>query len=162
VKILLFFVTLSLNASTVYIGSDALTTTNDSGHATVDLLHPAALAGSLWIWDGTTGNSEVTFTTQFILSGLIMGGDLQVRAKGFSSVILNGHTLIVATKNDTFTFDELHPYLVDGDNILSFDVSKGHGLDFTGTVETQATPEPAALALIGCGLLTLAALRRRK
>ncbi len=160
-KILLFLATLSLNASTVYIGSDALTTTNDSGLATVDLLHPTPLAGSLWIWDGTAGNSDVTFTAQFILSGLIVGGELEIRAKGDSSVILNGHSLIAATKKDTFTFDELHPYLVDGDNILSLDVSNGHAVDFAGTVETE-TPEPAALALIGCGLLTLAAMRRRK
>jgi hypothetical protein len=154
VKILLFLATLSLNASTVYIGSSALTTTNDSGHETVDLLHPAPLSGSVWIWDGA--DREATFTLQ------ITGGELQVLTKGATSVVLNGHTLIAGTKQDTFTFAQLEPYLVDGNNILSFDVWRGHWLDFAGTVDTQATPEPATMALIGCGLLTLAGLRRRK
>jgi hypothetical protein len=162
-KILLLLTALSLHATTVYLDSDALSTTNDSGYATVDLLHPAPMAGSSWISYGSTGIPSVTFTIQFILSGLSTGGGFEVRAKEFASVVLNGHTLDAATKKDSFAFAQLDPYLIDnGENTLSFDVSRGRGLDFAGTVETQATPEPATLAFIGCGLLTLAARRRRK
>jgi hypothetical protein len=162
-KTLLFLTALSLHATTVYLESNALSTTNDSGYATVDLLHPAPMAGSSWISYGSTALPSVTFTIQFILSGLITDGGFEVRAKNFTSVVLNGHALEEATKKDSFTFAQLDPYLIENEvNTLSFEVWEGRGLDFAGTVETQATPEPATLAFIGCGLLTLAARRRRK
>ncbi len=204
-KTLLLFTTLSLGAraTTIFLASDDLTTTNNSGHATVDLsgtLHPnpawsAALPGSVWISYGPTGSHSdpgyfsppnhtlVTFTTQFILSGAITGGNLTVMADDSTSVVLNGHTLIAAsttlgshcsslpigcqtsTEKD-FAFAALSPYLVDGNNTLSFGVLQVHGssfgLDFAGHVNDAPTPEPATLASLGCGLLGLAFLRRGK
>jgi hypothetical protein len=116
-KTLLFISAVSLlNATTIFIGSDAFSTTNNSLHATVDLsgtLHPnpswaAPLPGSEWISYGPTGDHDdpgyfspangtlVTFTTQFTLSGLITGVNLTVLADDSTSVVLNGHTLIAA------------------------------------------------------------------
>lgn len=117
-KTLLLFTSLSLaaRATTIFLASDALTTTNNSGHATVDLsgvLHPdsawsAALPGSVWISYGPTGahsdpgyfsppnHTLVTFTTQFLLSGAITDASLTVMADDSTSVVLNGHLLIAA------------------------------------------------------------------
>lgn len=112
----LIFLGIAANATTIFIDSNALSTTNNSSHITVDLsgtLHPnsgwaAALSGSDWISYGPTGNSGdpgyfspsdgtlVTFSLPFTLSGLIMGGRLKVLADDSTSVILNGHTLIAA------------------------------------------------------------------
>jgi len=190
-------------ATVIYLDSDALTTTNNSGHATVDLsgtLHPnpawgTALAGSVWISYSPTGETsdpgffspsdgtQVIFTTTFVLSGTITAASLTVMADDSSSVILNGHTLRTAnptpgpacsgiavgcltSTEGVFSFSKLSPYLVDGTNTLSFGVlqvsGSSFGLDFAGSVtDNTATPEPAPLAFIGCGLLALAALRRR-
>jgi len=129
--------------------------------------------------DGTL----VTFTTHFTLIGAITGGGLEVLADDSTSVILNGHTLIAADlapgtrcSNDPvgcltstegiFTFAEIAQYLVDGTNTLSFGVvqvaGSSFGLDFAGTVDDGATPEPATVACIGAGLIAVATLRRRK
>jgi hypothetical protein len=205
-KTLLFLLVVSFaaRATTIYVDSDAFSTTNNSGHATVDLsgtLHPnpgwaPALPGSDWISYGSTGDhsdpgyfsppdgTDVTFTTHFTLSGAITGASLVVLADDSTSVILNGHTLIAADlkpgtrcSNDpvgclvetegVFTFAELSPYLIDGSNTLSFGVvqvaGSSFGLDFAGSVSDRAeTPEPATVGFIGCGLLALGTLRRRK
>jgi PEP-CTERM motif len=116
-KTLFFISAVSLlNATTIFIDSNAFGTTNTSLHATVNLsgtLHPnpgwaAPLAGSVWISYGPTGDHSdpgyfspangtlVTFTTQFTLSGLITGANLTVLADDATSVVLNGHTLIAA------------------------------------------------------------------
>lgn len=112
----LAFFTFAANATIIYVDSDALTTTDSSSFATVDLtgtLHPnprwaAPLAGSDWISYGSTGDHSdpgffsppdrtlVTFTTQFTLSGAITGASLKVLADDSTSVVLNGHTLIAA------------------------------------------------------------------
>ncbi len=104
------------SATTIFIGSNAFDTTNDSGHATVDLsgtLHPnprwaPPLPGSVWISYGATGDhsdpgyfsppdgTDVIFSTTFMLSGAIMAASLTVLADDTSSVTLNGHTLINA------------------------------------------------------------------
>jgi len=202
-KTLLFFAFLSLraSASVVYIDSNALTTTNNSSHPTVDLTgkllpNPSwaeALPGSDWISYGPTGDdkdpgyfsppdgTEITFTTEFMLTGPITGGSLDVLADDSTSVILNGHELIAAdtrrgarcsnvpvgclvSTEGRFTFAELDPYLVDGENTLSFGVvqvaGSSFGLDFAASVDDAPTPEPGTVALIGAALLGLAALRR--
>ena len=198
------FLAVAANATTIFVDSEASNTLNSSGHPTVDLtgtLHPnpkwaAALPGSDWISYGATGDHDdpgyfspvdgtlVTFTTQFILSGAIIGAHLDVLADDSTSVVLNGHTLIAAdtipgnrcsnapvgcvkSTEGIFTFAQLAPYLVDGANTLSFGViqvaGSSFGLDFAGTVNDgpAATPEPATVAIIGAGLLALASLRRR-
>lgn len=101
------------HATVIYMDSDAASTTNNSGHATVNLsgdLHPnptwpAALPGSDWISYGPTGDptdpgyfsppdgTEVVFTTTFFLTGTITVASLTVMADDFSWVTLNGHTL---------------------------------------------------------------------
>jgi PEP-CTERM motif len=195
--------TVAASTTTIYVDSDALSTTNSSGFATVDLsgkLHrypdlAAALPGSEWISYGRTGDDDddedfslanrtlVTFTTHFTLIGAITGAGLNVLADDSTSVILNGHTLIAANTTQgtkcsnhpvgcitstegMFTFAELAPYLVDGVNTLQFGVVQvarsSFGLDFAGSVDDGATPEPATVALIGVGLIALASIRRRK
>jgi hypothetical protein len=146
------------NATTVFIASNAADTTNNSGHATVDL--PAwtlPLPGSLWISAEPEGEdrgpeffnpvdeTDITFVTTFTLSGAIAGAGLTVLADDITSVILNGHrlpradlTLALACAKgppwclpptaEVFTFAELAPYLVDGSNMLSFGV-----MQFTGS-----------------------------
>jgi hypothetical protein len=199
----LISLSIAANATVIFMDSDSLTTTNNSGHATVDLsgtLHPnpgwaAALSGSEWISYGSTGDHSdpgyfspangtlVTFSTTFILTGTITGGSLKVMADDSTSVILNGHTLMTAnltpgskcsntpvgclvSTEGVFTFAALAPYLKDGSNTFSFGVvqvsGSSFGLDFAGSVDTSATPEPGTLAFIAGGLLVLAMLRRRK
>jgi len=105
-----------MNAGTIYVDSNALTTANNSGHATVDLsgmLHPNqgwadALPNSEWISYGSTGDpmdpgyfsppdgTVVTFTTLFIVTGAITSASLTVLADDSTSVTLNGHTLMTA------------------------------------------------------------------
>jgi hypothetical protein len=112
--LILFSVTAS--ATVIYLDSDAASTTNNSGHATVNLsgtLHPnpgwgTALSGSDWISYGSTGDhsdpgyfspadgTQVIFTTTFFLSGPITAATLTVMADYSSSVILNGQTLTTA------------------------------------------------------------------
>jgi hypothetical protein len=104
------------HASTVYIVSNGLDTSNDSGDPTIDL--PGSIpgqpawappyAGTRWISYGPSGSSNgpgyfsppngtvVTFTTEFTLAGLITGGQLSVMTDDITSVMLNGHTLYAA------------------------------------------------------------------
>jgi hypothetical protein len=191
---------ITAHASTIYILSDALDTTNDSSNPTMDIVRSAAwapaFAGSDWISYGPTGahtqpgyfsppnGTIVTFTTQFTLTGLIVGGRLRVLADDTTSVVLNGHTLIspdltfgsacaaksigcLVSTEGVFDFAALSPYLKDGINTLSFAVSQlggsSFGLDFKGSVRTDPaqTPEPSAWAVIGGGLLCLAIFRKR-
>jgi hypothetical protein len=181
----LAFLSIAANATIIYIDSEASNTINNSGHPTLDLtgrLHPnpawaAPLSGSDWISYGSTGDH----TDPGYFSP--PGGSLEVLADDSTSVILNGHKLIAAdTKpgakcskapieclvatEGIFTFAQLAPYLVDGNNTLSFGVEQvagsSFGLDFAGHVDDGPTPEPATAAFIGGGLIGLVALRRRK
>jgi len=194
---------LAANATIVSFDSNAQDSTNSTGFATVALsgtLHPnpawaVALPDSDWISYGSTGDHSdpgyfsppdgtlVTFTTEFTLSGAIIGGSLKVLADDSTSVILNGHRLIAAdlrpgskcssdpigcllSTEGVFTFAQLAPYLVDGVNTLSFGLvqtgGSSFGLDFAGKVDDDATPEPATVSLLGAGMVVLALVRRRK
>jgi hypothetical protein len=211
-KTLLFLTSLALlttmaDASTVYIASNALSTSNNSGDPTVDLTggvppNPAwapALFASDWISYGPTGSAsdpgyfapangtDVTFSTQFFLSGVITGGVVRVLADDTTSVTLNGHLIVtgdmtpgaacaagpigcLTSTEGILTFAELEPYLVDGENTLSFGVvqvaGSSYGLDFDGVFHTTSdpapTPEPATLGFMGAGLMILAAVRKRR
>ncbi|MGA3202134.1 MAG: hypothetical protein ABSF12_06530 [Bryobacteraceae bacterium] len=154
---LCFILGAAANATTVFIDSNAADTTNNSGHATVDMPWALALPGSLWISNDPEGEdrgpeffspvdeTDITFVTMFTLSGAITGGGLTVLADDITSVILNGHKLPRADLTlgfacakgplwclpptaEVFTFAELAPYLVDGSNTLSFGV-----MQFTGS-----------------------------
>ena len=158
-KFLLWITTLAslgitAHASTIYILSDALDTTNDSSDPTVDIVRNIAWApafgGSDWISYGPTGahsqpgyfsppnGTMVTFTTEFTLTGPILGGRLRVLADDTASVALNGNTLIALTLGSAcaanragcqvFDFAALSPYLKDGINTLSFAVSQLGGI----------------------------------
>ena len=148
----------------------------------------SALVGSSWISYGPTGASsdpgyfspadgtDVTFSTQFILSGAITSASLTVLADDSTTVILNGTTLIYASTTSpcpagcvswttvVLNFAALGPYLVDGTNTLSFSVvqlgGQSYGLDFSGNVDPP-TPEPSAWLLMAAGLLGLALVRKK-
>lgn len=190
-------------ATTVYVVSDALDTANNSGDQTIDLTgwdapNPAwapAFPGSDWISYGPTGarsdpgyfsppnGTVVTFTTEFILNGPIVGGFLEVMADDTASVILNGHALAapdlakgpvcakgpigcLSSTEGYFSYAALAPYLVDGTNTLSFGVvqvnGSSFGLDFKGVIRTEAdpAPEPSTLAILAAGLISLLMLRQ--
>jgi hypothetical protein len=193
------------HASTVYVESNAVDTTNSTSHPTVDLagavppafVWGAAFPGSDWISYGPTGSTrdpgyfsppngtQVTFTTEFNLSGAITAASLLVMADDTSSVILNGHLIYAdnlttgflcapsaigclhMTEGD-FTSAALLPYLSDGTNTLSFAVAQtgggSFGLDFSGEITTQdaQAPEPSTVAILAGGLIYLALLRRRR
>jgi hypothetical protein len=101
---------ITAHASTIYILSDALDTTNDSSSPTMDITRnptwAPAFAGTEWISYGPTGSHSepgyfsppngtiVTFTIEFTLTGAILGGRLRVLADDTTSVVLNGKTLM--------------------------------------------------------------------
>jgi hypothetical protein len=154
----------------------------------------APLSGSSWISYANTGNpstpgfivvpngTDVTFTQIFDLTGTITGASLDVLADDTASVWLNGMELASANLGGSyptcsslpigcltgtmgiFTFADLQPYLVDGENTLSFDVyqeaGSSYGLDYAGTITT--TPEPATLMLLVLGLFGIALKARRR
>jgi hypothetical protein len=151
------------------------------------------LAGSSWISFANTGapsalgfivvpnGTKVTFTEMFNLTGNVTGASLDVLADDTASVWLNGvelasgnlggsyptcSSLPIGCLTSTmggFTFAQLQPYLLDGENTLSFDVyqeaGSSYGLDYAGTI---STPEPGTLMLLGFGLFAIALKTRRR
>jgi hypothetical protein len=172
--LLVLFFGILARATTVYVDSNALSATNNSGLATINLTGltdasptwAPALPGSNYISYGVTGNpfdgayfvppegTEVTFTTEFLLSGEVTDAVLVVLADYTAVVTLNGNRLTpdayspaqncagqppgcLTSSEAVFEADDLDQYLVDGLNILSFGVIElgrgSFGVDFSGT-----------------------------
>ncbi|MGA8872679.1 MAG: PEP-CTERM sorting domain-containing protein [Candidatus Acidiferrales bacterium] len=125
--------------------------------------------------------TAVTFSDAFDLSGPVTAASLTVLADDTASVVVNGATIFSANLSGPFpacsatpigcqtvtegVFDlsELQPYLDIGSNTISFTVYQeglvSYGLDYSGSF---TVPEPGTLALLGCGLVALAFVRRHK
>lgn len=167
----LFLISLAARATIIYVDSGAVSTTNDSSHPTENVAWLPPLSGSDWITDGLLDTPDVTFTTEFSLSGAITGANLVVLSDDPTSVTLNGHTIASVSCTrcwrpmiDIFGFSQLAPFLIDGTNTLSIEVDGfAAALDFAGAVNDGQTPEASTTALIGAGLIALShRLRRRK
>jgi hypothetical protein len=126
----------------------------------------------------------VNFTDTFFVAGTPIGGSiLNVLADDTTSVILNGVTLVsqASTSGNSFatcsntaigclTVTEgnvsLTGNLVEGLNTLTFGVEQvnggSYGLDYAGTVNYSATPEPGTIALMGLPLVALSLIRRKR
>lgn len=124
-------------------------------------------------------NATYTYTTTFFdaLPGS-SSGMITVMADDTASVYLNGTLVAAAAMNSpagnctvggpncrvptTFTLTGF----VAGLNTLTFNVSQlygvAEGLDFTGTVNTNAVPEPGSLLFMGTGLLAGAGMFLRR
>jgi PEP-CTERM motif len=152
----------------------------------------AALSGSSWISYEQSGNPNspgfvsppngtfVTFTDSFFIAGTPTGGVINVLADDTSSVLLNGSLLKSAgTQTGAHCSSNgigclsitegnltLTGALVSGENTISFGVKQqagsSFGLDYSGTINYTATPEPSTLALLGLPLLALGLLRRKR
>jgi hypothetical protein len=125
----------------------------------------------------------VTFTDTFTIGGNPTGGSLSVLADDTTSVLLNGILVEpeAPTAGNTYstcsdypigcisetigTFD-LSADLTPGVNILSFQVAQvagsSYGLDYSGSVEFDAVPEPATLSLLSLPLFAFAIIRRMR
>lgn len=88
---------------------------------------------------------------------------------GDVGVYLNGHAIATAVVGGSFgqdyTFDsgEISQYLYNGDNFVelgAYNSGGPGGFIFSGTITTQAVPEPASVAALGLGAFGL--LRRRR
>ena len=124
-------------------------------------------------------NAVSTYTTTFFdATPGTSTGSITVMADDTASVYLNGTLVAAAAANSpagnctiggpncrvpsTFTLTGF----VAGLNTLTFDVSQlygvAEGLDFVGTVNTSAVPEPSSLLLMGSGLLAGAGVSMRR
>ncbi len=125
----------------------------------------------------------VTFVDTFFVGGTPLNGILSVLADDSASVTLNGQLLTAeasSTGNGYTTCSNtsigclavtqgnvsLTGHLVSGLNTLSFAVAQragvSFGLDYAGTVNYTATPEPGTIALMGLPLLVLGLIRRKR
>lgn len=193
-------------ATTIQLDSSAATTINNSGNATVNISKNPAwadpLAGSSWVSTASTGNpstpgyvvfpngTNIMFTQNFILDGLVQSASLSVLADDTAAVYVNGTQIFAASTgpsnipcagtaigclvNTTKTFGtaDLAPYWNTGAaNTIQFQVMQlagsSFGLDYAGQITTlsspnqlSATPEPGTLALLGIALGMVAVWRR--
>ena len=178
------------NSAVLYAGSLSTTYALNPGSAWA----PAG-QGSVWVSNnpgsGPEGNyiapsGTYTYTTTFNTTGNSYIGSISVLADDTTSVIFNGHTLILPglLVSDAHCADGppncVTPTLVtlpsafflDGLNTLRFDLSQtihSAGLDFYGSAVSTSdqtniaqTPEPGSLFLLGTGLIGSAGLLLRK
>lgn len=104
-------------------------------------------------------------------------GSIFILADDTTDVYMNGHLLQAANTgansvcqtgppNCTVPLQVTLADFVNGTNVLEFDVDQTNvnstGLDFYGTVQTAATPEPGSFILLGSGLLGVAGIIRRR
>jgi hypothetical protein len=171
-------------ASTVNTGSTA-TYNVDSGNVWHSALGQSSYV-SFASGTGPTGtfappNGDYVYTSTFNATGTNSGtiGTLTVLADDTVSIYLN-NVLILASAGAmgpgnsygmcsdvgpncitplTFTFTGI----LEGANLLTFDVkqvnSSNEGLDYVGAITT--VPEPASLALLGTGMLTMCGFMKR-
>jgi hypothetical protein len=126
---------------------------------------------------------DYRFETTFDLTGLIPGtahisGEWSTDNQGLN-ILLNGVDTGVPPVNDEQAYKSMHPFditsgFVAGVNYLDVVVHNQdcpgctNGLNPVGdrvtfsTAEAQLVPEPAAFALLGVGLVAVAAIGRRK
>jgi hypothetical protein len=125
----------------------------------------------------------VGFSDTFTINGIPSDGILNVLADDSTSVSLNGVLLVpeasqsgntYATCSDTtigcLTITEgnvnLTGALQSGVNTLSFEVAQRNGvsfgLDYAGTINFVASPEPSTIALLALPLIAIGLKRRKK
>lgn len=123
----------------------------------------------------------VAFTDTFTINGTPSDGILNVLADDSTSVILNGVTLATEANQSGNSYAacsdfaigclaitegnvDLTGTLQSGLNTLTFDVAQrggsSYGLDYAGTVNYSAAPEPATFGLLGLPLIGLLFKRR--
>lgn len=173
--------------STIAIAQDPLWAAPLAGSSWVSFTNTSDLRnGSSYVElpNGTT----VAFYDTFNIVGTATGGTLTVMADDTSNVILNGHLLVGAASSvgnsyavcsdfaigclngTALTINLPTSFLQSGANTLQFDVTQlagwSYGLDYAGSITDSgnpptATPEPSSLVMLGGGILSLGAFRKK-
>ncbi len=123
--------------------------------------------------DGMDNGGMTAYTTLF--SGNYLGGSGSITLAADDNVVafLNGHQ--IGTTSGTSYNTIIGPtafsgYLLNGQNVLTFDVTNANGTStYGGPTDlafkfnaVSATPEPSSLALLGTGILSVAGVMRKK